>query len=268
MRTDVAGTCSRFLDIDFDRANYREVAERLERLALRDTFTFVVTPNVDHVLMLHPDSPTNTTRAFRQAYAAAELRLCDSRILQRLARFHAVTLDVVTGSDLTAYLFENGRLDGRKIAIIGGDAAMARELRERFPAIEIVQHQPPMGVLHDTHAIEEIIGFIEQERAHYVMLAIGAPQSEIIAHRCQLAGKSAGVGLCIGASIEFILGRKQRAPTWIQHLNLEWAFRLASEPRRLWRRYLVEGPRILVLSARWRRTRPAATAYAPIDKPR
>jgi N-acetylglucosaminyldiphosphoundecaprenol N-acetyl-beta-D-mannosaminyltransferase len=254
MPTDIARARSRYLGIDFDRASYGEVAERLERLALRETFAFVVTPNVDHVLMLHPDSPTDTTRAFQQAYAAAELRLCDSRILQRLARSHRVTLDVVTGSDLTAYLFENGRLDGRKVAIIGGDANMAPELSERFPAIEIVQHQPPMGVLGNPHAIAEIIGFIEQERAHYVMLAIGAPQSEIIAHRCQLEGKSEGVGLCIGASIEFLLGRKSRAPRWMQRLGLEWAFRLVSEPRRLWKRYLVKGPKIFLLSYRWRGT--------------
>ncbi|HEV7340426.1 MAG TPA: WecB/TagA/CpsF family glycosyltransferase [Sphingopyxis sp.] len=204
--------------------------------------------------MLHPKSPTNASLAFQQAYDAAALRLCDSRILQRLARWHGVTLEVVTGSDLTAYLFHNRRLDGQKVAIIGGDVAMVPELRERFPAIEIVQHRPPMGVLGDDRASAEIIRFIEQERAHYVMLAIGAPQSEIIAHRCLLAGKSAGVGLCIGASIEFLLDRKSRAPRWMQNLSLEWAFRLLSEPRRLWRRYLVTGPRIFLLAYRQRQT--------------
>lgn len=254
MPTDMARTRSRFLDIDFDAATYREVGEELSRLSQMDTFSFIVTPNVDHVLMLHPTSPVPATLAFQQAYAAAEMRLCDSRILLRLARLHGVTLEVVTGSDLTAYLFENGWLDGQKVAIIGGDAAMVPELRERFPAIEIVQHRPPMGVLRDERASEQIIRFIEQERARYVMLAIGAPQSEIIAHRCLLAGNAAGVGLCIGASIEFLLGRKRRAPSWMQQLSLEWAFRLASEPQRLWRRYLVSGPRILLLSSRWKQT--------------
>lgn len=248
MPTDVTRTRPRFLGIDFDAVTYREVGEELSRLSQLDRFSFVVTPNVDHVLMLHPTSPVPATPAFQQAYAAAEMRLCDSRILQRLARLHGVTLQVVTGSDLTAYLFENGRLDGRKVAIIGGDAAMVPELQQRFPAVEIVQHQPPMGVLGNACASEEIIRFIERERAHYVMLAIGAPQSEIVAHRCLLAGKSAGVGLCIGASIEFLLDRKSRAPRWMQDLGLEWAFRLLNEPRRLWRRYLVTGPRIFLLA--------------------
>lgn len=257
MLTEAARTRPRFLGIDFHAATYREVGEELNRLAQRETFSFVVTPNVDHVLMLHPKIPTAATLAFQQAYAAAEMRLCDSRILQRLARLHGVMLDVVTGSDLTAQLFQQGYLDGRKVAIIGGDAGTVLELYERFPAIEIVQHQPPMGVLRDPCAIEEIVHFIEQARAHYVMLAIGAPQSEIIAHRCLLAGKSAGVGLCIGASIEFLLDRKSRAPRWMQDLGLEWAFRLLSEPARLWRRYLIAGPRIFLITSRWRKSESA-----------
>jgi N-acetylglucosaminyldiphosphoundecaprenol N-acetyl-beta-D-mannosaminyltransferase len=68
-------------------------------------------------------------------------------------------------------------------------------------------------------------------------------------------GASRGVGLCIGASVDFVLGDRPRAPRWVQRLNLEWAFRLASEPARLWRRYLVEGPRIFLLFWRWKHGR-------------
>ena len=174
MPTDIAGTPARFLDIDFDGGTYEQAVRELDRLAQQDSFSFVVTPNVDHALMLHPKAPTPATQLFRQAYAAAAMRLCDSRILQRLAHLHGVTLDVVTGSDLTAYLFQNGHLAGRTVAIVGGDAAMVPELHERYPDVRIVQHQPPMGVLQNPRAIDEIIAFIEQERAHYVLLAIGS----------------------------------------------------------------------------------------------
>jgi UDP-N-acetyl-D-mannosaminuronic acid transferase (WecB/TagA/CpsF family) len=70
----------------------------------------------------------------------------------------------------------------------------------------------------------------------------------------QLKGAT-GVGLCIGASLEFLTGAKRRAPLWLQRLGLEWLFRLLTEPRRLWRRYLVEGPRIFVLWWRWHLSR-------------
>jgi exopolysaccharide biosynthesis WecB/TagA/CpsF family protein len=61
----------------------------------------------------------------------------------------------------------------------------------------------------------------------------------------------------MGASIVLLRGAGRPAPRWMQRAGLEWAFRLLSEPRRLWRRYIVEGPRIFVIWYRWRRTLPA-----------
>lgn len=253
MPTDIARSSVNFLGIDFDSGSYEQVASKIDGLSRSARFSYVVTPNVDHVLTLNPRHPNRVADQFQQAYDAAALTLCDSRILQRLARIRGVTLDVITGSDLTAYLFKNGWLSGRSVALVGGDADMVPELQQLYPAVRLVQHQPPMRVLSNADAVQDIIAFIEQQRADYVLLAIGAPQSEIIAHRCLQAGKSVGVGLCIGASIEFLLGRKQRAPQWMQRFGLEWAFRLAEEPRRLWRRYLVTGPRIFRLAAQWKR---------------
>jgi exopolysaccharide biosynthesis WecB/TagA/CpsF family protein len=167
--------------------------------------------------------------------------------LELLARFRGIKLDVVTGSDLTAFLFGSGQLSGKKVGIIGGDEAMLPELLERFPDIELSQHIPPMGVLHKPDAAAEIEAFLATGACDYVLLAIGAPQSEIVARQCLKGGRTRGVALCIGASIEFVLGRKARAPLWMQRARLEWAFRVMSEPRRLWRRYFVLGPRIFRL---------------------
>ena len=69
------------------------------------------------------------------------------------------------------------------------------------------------------------------------------------------AGDATGCGLCIGASLDFITGRQRRAPRVVQRLGLEWAHRLASQPGRLWRRYLVDGPKIFRLARRWHRER-------------
>lgn len=248
MPTDAGGV--RFLGIEFTRSSYEQVARDLGELAGHDRFSYVVTPNVDHVLLLNPKQRSAMTERLEAAYAGAAMRLCDSRILQLLARFRATDLDVVTGSDLTAYLFRNGWFAGRKIAIVGGDAAMIAELGERFADLHIVQHLPPMGVLRSEGAIDAIVDFVARERADFTLFAIGAPQSEIVAAKCKADARCRGVGLCIGASIEFLVDRKRRAPVWMQHLHLEWAFRLLSEPRRLWRRYLVTGPRIFALA--WR----------------
>lgn len=243
-----------FVGVGFTNVTHAEIAIELDRLSRSAGFSFVVTPNVDHVVMLHRQRAGEVTERFRRAYEAADMCICDSRVLQTLAWLRGVSLTAFPGSDLTAFLFENGCLDDRKVAIVGGDEAMLAELRMRFPAITIAQHIPPMGVLDKPHAIDDIKEFLTRNRFDYILFAIGAPQSEIIAHHCSVQEGTSGVAICIGASIEFLLGRKARAPKWMQYARLEWAFRLLSEPRRLWRRYLLSGPRILLIVQQWRRS--------------
>lgn len=243
MRTE--GDIVRFLGIDFANMSYAAAASEVDKLSRQNSFSYIVTPNVDHIVQLHEGQDAAVMTAFQIAYRDARYRFCDSRVVELLARWRGIHVDVLTGSDLTAFLFNEGHLNGRKVALIGGDDSILAELQGQYPAIDVVQHQPPMGVLKDLAAGAQIVEFIEAGSFDVTLFAIGSPQSEIISHRCLLAGKSRGVALCIGASIEFLLGRKARAPRWMQRAKLEWAFRLIREPRRLWRRYLVEGPRIL-----------------------
>lgn len=240
---------TQFLGIEFANFNYDEVALGLEKLSQCERFSYVVTPNVHHIVMLHEDRDATIQERFNKAYNFAALRLCDSRTLRLLARFRGMKLNVVTGSDLTAFLFNSGFFDGKKVAIIGGDKAMLPELRARYPEVEFSQKIPPMGILNDPVAASEVEAFLASSRNDYVLFAIGSPQSEILAHECLQMGRTRGVGLCIGASIEFALGRKSRAPVWMQKAGIEWVFRLLSEPRRLWRRYLVDCPKILKIMA-------------------
>ena len=216
-------------------------------------FRYVVTPNVDHVVRLHSARAEPWHAAFVAAEAAADLTLNDSRILARLAGLSGIRLPVVPGSDLTRVLLDGDDLPGERVALIGGSAAEAAWLRARLSRAVVSHLAPPMGVLRDPAIQASIADFVERERPALTLFAIGAPQSEIVAHRIAQRGIAGGVGLCIGASMEFLTGNKRRAPQMLQRLNLEWAFRLASEPRRLWRRYLVEGPKIFAIWARWRK---------------
>lgn len=243
-----------FVGLDLVDATFAETVAECDRLSREDALSLVVTPNVDHVVMIHNAQHDETAARFAQAYEAATLRLCDSRVLQALAAIRGVELKVVTGSDLTAQLFQGGWLDGRRIALIGGDESTLADLKARFPAVAVSQHIPPMGILANEPAIDRIEEFLRGERWNYILFAIGAPRSEIIVHRLMQHGGVIGLALCIGASIDFMLGRKARAPRWMQAARLEWAFRLATEPRRLWRRYLLSGPKILTIVREWERS--------------
>jgi N-acetylglucosaminyldiphosphoundecaprenol N-acetyl-beta-D-mannosaminyltransferase len=106
-------------------------------------------------------------------------------------------------------------------------------------------------LLDNAPAQREVIEFVEACPAPLIFFAIGSPQSELICAQIAQRGIARGVALCFGASLEFVTGAKLRAPKALQKTGLEWLFRLATEPRRLWRRYLVEGPTVFLIWLRW-----------------
>ncbi len=206
-------------------------------------YGFVVTPNVDHLIRLHEDV------RFREVYAAARYVLLDSRFLANVVR--VVTgrrLPVCTGSDLTVKLLAGVAAVGDRIVVIGGNEQQMRALRTRYGFSNLVQFSPPMGFIRDPAAVEACLGFIEAHSPfRFCLLAVGAPQQEILAERLQVRGVARGLALCIGASIAFVTGTQRRAPQWMQRTGLEWLFRLGQNPARLATRYLVRGPRVFGL---------------------
>lgn len=237
-----------FLGLHFDLLDEPQALAAVRSLAVGESFAYVVTPNVDHLVRLHRQRDDRRQWA---SYETATLRLCDSRILKALASMSGLELALVTGSDLTARLLAApGEL--HSAAVIGGDDDLMRDLRARYPALSWHWHAPPHGVLRDPAAQQAIVGFVENCPAGVFFIAIGAPQSELVCAQIAERGAARGVGLCIGASLEFLTGAKARAPRWMQRAGLEWLFRLATEPARLWRRYLVEGPQIFLIWWRWR----------------
>nr|WP_221773538.1 WecB/TagA/CpsF family glycosyltransferase [Novosphingobium piscinae] len=240
-----------FLGLSFDDIDPAAAHQWILAHAGDRPFRFVVTPNVDHMVRLHRDADP----ALWEIYRGADLLLCDSRILAALARRSGIELPVVAGSDLTALLLGQPLPDGLRIALIGGDAGQRRWLEAAQPGIRIDQFEPPMQLRRKPEAQLATAEFIEAHQPDITLFTVGAPQSEIVAHLVKQRGMAGGVALCVGASLEFLTGEKRRAPRWMQQLSLEWAFRLGSEPRRLWRRYLVEGPAIFAIWWRWRRQR-------------
>ena len=233
-----------FLGLRFDSINFAAALARVRGRSPGAPFGYVVTPNVDHVVRLLTE---NDRADVAQAYASAELTLCDSRVLALLARRRGKRLPVASGSDLTAALLDAERGSADCMLLIGGDSGMVEIVRQRFGLTDVRQHIPPMGLLHNPAAIDAAVAFIVANPARYIFLAVGSPQQELIALAALRHGGVTGLGLCIGASIDYLTGRLRRAPALFRVLALEWAFRLACEPSRLWRRYLVRSPRIFLL---------------------
>jgi exopolysaccharide biosynthesis WecB/TagA/CpsF family protein len=243
---------SEFIDLKFAWHDQPQMLRVIERRSHDAAFAYIVTPNVDHVVRIQY-ARSDLWPAYRNAW----ITLCDSRILGRLAERAGLSLPIIPGSDLTvALLTDIVRTDDR-IAIIGGDISMVEALQRRLCFSNLVHHNPPMGFIHNPDATQAAISFVIEARARYVFIAVGSPQQEILAYRIGQTGAATGIGLCVGASLLFLTEEQTRAPKIWQQLSLEWMFRLLSDPKRLWRRYLIDGPLIFGLFRQWQRRRSA-----------
>lgn len=205
-------------------------------------FKYMVTPNVHHMVRLL-ENPATLQPLYERAWRV----FCDSRVLSRLAWFSGLRLPVVTGSDLTARIIARAGEQGLMIALVGPTAAAGATLESRYPGLNVVLHTPPMGFIASEHEVRKCVDFVVKAQAPLIFLAVGMPQQEILAGHIADHPQARGVGLCIGASIDFLTGKQRRAPVWVQKAGLEWLHRLLSDPRRLASRYLIECPRIFYL---------------------
>lgn len=235
-----------FLGVRFDEVEQNDLLTMLSDRGGEESFAYIVTPNVDHLTRLHANF-----EKLSYLYSDAWLCLCDSKIIHVLAKLAGYRLPVVPGSDLTAELFAQLIKPGDNVCIVGGSEDDLARLRERFKLESVSHYNPPMGFVRDPAEIEKCVDFVVTNPSRYVFLAVGSPQQEIVAHAVYRRNGARGVGFCIGASIDFLTGKSVRAPLWMQKAGMEWLHRLLQSPRRMWRRYLIEGPRIFGIYARW-----------------
>lgn len=235
-----------FCGARFDPLTAEETEAQCASITPRDQFRYIVTPNVDHLVRLSRDAKT-----YDPLYRGAWLSVCDSRILEILAQISGVPLRAVPGSDLTKSLFDHHIHSGEAVNVIGGDDDVIAAVAAKYNLTNLNHHQPPMGLRSNPAAVQECAKFISANPARFTFICVGSPQQEMVAQAAQAIGGARGLGLCVGASLDFLAGKVRRAPLWMQRLRMEWLFRLLSEPKRLWRRYLLDGPSIFLIWLKW-----------------
>jgi exopolysaccharide biosynthesis WecB/TagA/CpsF family protein len=207
-------------------------------------FGYVVTPNSHHIVTLH-EQPAKLTAIYRNAW----LSLCDSQIVRRLAALEGMRLPLVTGSDLVPALLAQQNAaapaERKRILVVGPDGGTAERLRTRYPQVLIEVLPAPARLAQRGNLRLEVACACMARQWDILLLCVGCPAQEMIAALIAERGRRAGIALCVGAAIDFVTGRSTRAPRILRRLGLEWACRLVREPARLWRRYLIESPRIL-----------------------
>lgn len=223
------------LGMDFDNFSKQELLSKLQK-------GVVFTPNVDHLMKLRRDPD------FVSVYQKADFKVCDSQVLMYASKFLGKPLKAkLSGSDLFPWFCEyHKHNENIEIFLLGGREGVAREAQKRINArtgreIVVGEYSPPYGFEADPEECERIIELIKASSANVLVVCLGAPKQEKwIATYCDHL-PNVDIFMAVGAAVDFEAGCKPRAPQYVSELGLEWLYRLVCEPKRLWRRYLIEG---------------------------
>lgn len=203
---------------------------------------YVVTPNVDHIVVLE-----NHTK-FKQAYDEAALTVIDGNPVLWVARLSGEPVPcTVRGSDLTPAIFAcfNDNREPVKVFLLGAAAGVAdraaARIMQKWPSVNVVgTMSPPYGFEKSPAESDAICRAVNASGADLLVIGLGAPKQELWINQYQQQ-LSVKVALCVGATIDFMAGEKSRAPLWMRKAYLEWLHRALSEPKRLGMRYLKDG---------------------------
>lgn len=232
---------SKVLGIDFSDLASNELVKTVasECAPVNGGPRLIVTANVDHVVHLR-----NST-IFRAAYDYAWARTADGFPIYVYARIRGARVPArVAGSDLFARLMYELDPATHRCFFLANEEATGEGLRSwlqarGFPASAIEIAVPPFGFEKDEQYSRSLATRVRQHGTTHLFIGLGAPKSEIwsFSNRHHLGDCYV---LCAGAGLEYFLGLKDRAPTLLQDIGLEWFWRFLHEPRRLFRRYFID----------------------------
>lgn len=201
----------------------------------------VFTPNVDHLMNLKQD------QEFHAAYNIADYKICDSQILYFSSLFLGSPIqEKISGSDLFPAFYTHHQ-DNPDITmfLLGGAPGVAAQAQQNINArvgrdMVVGAYSPSYGFDENPQECADIVERINRSGATVLAIGVGSPKQErwIYRHRDQLAD-SIRIIFAIGATLDFEAGTQKRAPKLVSTLGVEWLFRLMGEPKRLWKRYLI-----------------------------
>lgn len=240
----------KFLNTNVDNLTMKEAVEKIDELIQRNIPSYVVTPNVDHIVKLEKDEE------LRKIYDKADLVLTDGMPLIWISKLKSNPIkEKVSGSDLFPRVCELAAHKGYKIFLLGAAEGVAKKAAENlkiiYPKLKICgTYSPSYGFEKNDEEIDYIISIINKAKPDILAVGLGAPKQEKFIYKYKYR-LNVPVSLAIGASIDFEAGNVERAPKWMQKCGLEWLYRLLKEPKRMFRRYLVEDLQIVKISLKY-----------------
>jgi N-acetylglucosaminyldiphosphoundecaprenol N-acetyl-beta-D-mannosaminyltransferase len=233
------------LGIGISRLNMEGVKKEIGQYIVRGGCHYVLASNV-HTLMM-----SQTDNDYRKINNESDISLPDGKPLVWAARLLGeARIQRICGRDLMTALCQESLKNGYSHFFYGAREnvleLLLEKLRNKHGGLKIAgYYSPPFRPLSKEED-DRVVNMINDSQADLVWIGLGAPKQEkwIAEH---LGKIKAPVMLAVGAAFDFHAGNVRQAPAWIQEAGLEWLFRFWLEPRRLWKRYLLNNPRFLYL---------------------
>ena len=217
-------------------------ASAIEAWASDDIGRFICIRDVHGIMQAQDDE------ALKSLHLEASMITPDGMPLVWLGQLAGFPVKRTCGPDLMEFVLKRSLDSGLRHYFYGGKDGVAEALRQafeaRFPGIQIVgTNSPPFRPLTKTE-LQLLADEIRSLSVDVVWIGLSTPKQEFLMR--DLVGIVPATLIGVGAAFDFHSGAVQRAPMWMRGIGLEWLWRLSSEPKRLWRRYLIMAPRFVV----------------------
>lgn len=234
------------LGMRVDASNYDKAASRIVEWGRRRESRYVCIAAVNNVVEAHKRPE------YRELMNQSDFTTSDGMpLVWGLRKLGIPEATRVYGPDLTPVICEHAARAGVGVGFYGGTPEvlddLVSSLTKRFPALKVTYRwAPPFRPLTDQEE-GEFVNAVNESGTGVLLVGLGAPKQEQLMAR--LRGEIEATMVGVGAAFDFLAGKKRQSPSWMQRAGLEWLFRLVTEPKRLWRRYLLGNPRFAVFFA-------------------
>lgn len=241
----------RFMNTYIDNVTEAEAIEHVERCIIDRIIGHVITPNVDQIVRMENDP------YLKEICDNAELILVDGHPLMWIAKWYGRPIkQKICGSDLVPHLCSIAALKGYRVFLLGAAEGVAekaaRVLENDYPGINISgTYSPPFGFEKDEKEIERINDLLRASNSDLLFVGMGVPKQDIFIYENK-DKYGIPMSFSVGATIDFIAGEQKRAPKWMTNHGMEWLYRLFSNPKRMFKRYIIDDMKIFRLAWKYR----------------
>lgn len=241
----------KFMNTCIDNLTMSETLNEIDKLIQKKICSYVVTPNVDHIVRLEKDEE------LQKVYKNASLILTDGKPLIWISKWYKTPIkEKISGSDLFPKVCELAANKNYTMYLLGAAEGVAdtaaKNLMKKYPGLNVVgTYSPPFGFEKNEQEMNKIKTQIQEVHPDILIVGLGCPKQEkFMYYHCKELGVPITFGL--GASIDFEAGNIKRAPKWMSNHGLEWLYRFSKEPKRLFKRYFVDDLKIIQVARKYR----------------